>query len=507
MLSIPELFSLTKSLTKSEKRYFRMCQNFQEGDKGYMKMYCILETADMYTDALLAQIVAELGESTVEPARKHLARVLSKSLSQFEGEKLIDNQLWNLYQNSNTLYRKGLYPAAMRLILKGEKLAMEHGKHIFYNMLNRKKIEYMMHQQFIDWDESELVLMQEKSRDAISNENAVQQHASLYEILLCRYWKNGTIRSVREQTLLNDLILEEHLTITNNKNTSFESNITHLHFQSVFFLVTGDVEGSLQIFYELDHLYQANPKAWANAPQYYVQFLNGILQTLRRVEKFDEMPFFLERLRSLNSVSEYQDIRVRYHVLEHELHILIAKQQISAIPGFLNSLPAENEKTLALIPYQEKAQWWFTLARAYFDTGHYDKALFYINTILNSSHGQISRLLYVTYRILKLMVHYHLGDHDYLDYEMRSIERKLKKGNQWYRTEKCVISLLRKNLNLKSVSGLIQELIDLKNDPYEQHIITELALIPWFNKWFGHIAPELKAAGPFSVPGSLSANG
>lgn len=465
-----------------------MCQNFQEGDKGYMKMYDLLESADIYSADLLKTIHTRLGTATVEPARKHLAKVLTRTMSEFDGDKAVEGQLWNLYQNSNTLYKKGLYAAAMRFLDKGEKLAVEHEKHLFLHMLNKKKIEYMMHQQFIDWNESELVLAQEKSRDAIAAEHAIQQHASLYEILLCRYWKNGTIRSTREQTLLNDLILEEHLTITNSKHTSFESDITHLHFQSVFFLVTGDVEGSLQIFYELDNLYQASPKSWVNAPQHYIQFLNGILQTLRRVGKFDKMAFFLDRLRSLNNISEYQNLRIRYQVFEHELHILIARQQISGILSFLHSLPGENEKSFLLTPYQDKTQWWFTLSRAYFETGNYDKALHYINRVLNNSIEPINNLQYVTYRILKLMVHYHLGDHDYLDYEMRSIERKLKKTNQWYRTERYVISLLKKDLNLKSVSALKEELSNLKNDPYEQHIIAELALVPWFNKWFSKVS-------------------
>lgn len=484
MLSILELFSLTKSLTKSEKRYFRMYQNFQDGDKGYMKMYDLLETTDYFDDALLSIIHTTLGTATVEPARKHLSKVLTKALGQYEGEKAIENQLWNLYQNSNTLYKKGLYATAMRFIQKGEKLAIQYEKHVFLNLLNKKKIEYMMHQQFMDWNESDLILAQETSRDAISTAHAIQQHASLYEILLCRYWKNGTIRSTREQTLLNDLILEEHLTITNSKHSSFESDITHLHFQSIFFLVSGDVEGSLQIFYELDNLYQEYPKSWINSPQYYIQFLNGILQTLRRIEQFDKMEFFLDRMKALRSVSEYQNIRVRYHILEHELHILITKQDTYRISDFLRDLPSENDNQFMLIPYQDKAQWWFTLSRAYFEIGKYDKALQDINRILNNSNETLNKLQYVTYRILKLMVHYHMGDHDYLDYEMRSIERKLKKANQWYNTEKYVVHLLRRQINLKPVSELRQELVALKDDPYEQHIIAELALIPWFNKWF-----------------------
>lgn len=46
----------------------------------------------------------------------------------------------------------------------------------------------------------------------------------------------------------------------------------------------------------------------------------------------------------------------------------------------------------------------------------------------------------------------------------------------------------KKDLNLKSVSALKQELFNLKNDPYAQHIIAELALELWFNKWFSKVS-------------------
>lgn len=485
MLSIFELFSLVKSLTKTEKRYFRMNQNFQDGDKGYMRLYDILESSERYNETLLCTIQETLGPSAVEPGRKHLAKVLTKSLNQFEGDKIIESKLWSLYQNSITLHKRGIYSAAMRVIQKAEKLAIEYEKHLFIHIINKKKGEYMMHQQFVDWDESALILTHEKSRDALNAEQANQQHAALYQVLQCRYWKNGTVRSTREQAQLNDLILEEHFTITSNKQSTFESNITHLQFQSTFFLVTGDTESSLQMFYELDQLYQTDPKSWLNAPYYHIQFLTGILQTLRRVEKFDKMSFFMDRLKTLQQVSEYQNLRIRYQILEHELHILIAHEDISKIELFLLTLPEESEKQFALIPYQDQAQWWFTQSRAWFEVGDYIKALHHINRILNNNLESINNLQYATYRIFKLIIHYHLGDHDYLDYEMRSMERKLKKENQWYGTERCIISLLRREINLKSVTVFKEELFNLKNDPYEQHIITELALFKWLNKWFG----------------------
>ncbi len=45
MYSIEHLFSLVKSMSKSEKRYFRLTTDLQQGEKGYLSLFDILDSS------------------------------------------------------------------------------------------------------------------------------------------------------------------------------------------------------------------------------------------------------------------------------------------------------------------------------------------------------------------------------------------------------------------------------------------------------------------------------
>src|SRR5690606_41068542 len=76
MYSIEHLFSLVKSMTKSEKRHFRLTSDLQRGEKSYMALYDILESSDAFDAALETTLKQRFRGSSIEPARKHLYQVL-----------------------------------------------------------------------------------------------------------------------------------------------------------------------------------------------------------------------------------------------------------------------------------------------------------------------------------------------------------------------------------------------------------------------------------------------
>ena len=48
-----ELFSLIKSLTKSEKRFFKLNSSLQSGDKNYLKLFDYIEKQNSYNEEKL----------------------------------------------------------------------------------------------------------------------------------------------------------------------------------------------------------------------------------------------------------------------------------------------------------------------------------------------------------------------------------------------------------------------------------------------------------------------
>ncbi|WP_221393714.1 hypothetical protein [Dyadobacter sp. NIV53] len=477
-----QLHLLVQSLTKSEKRYFRLSISLQQGDKAYLRLFDCLEQYVQFNEKIKTEVADLFPGATLEPARKHLYHVLMKSLRQYEADKSIEVRLMNLIQDSQILYNRGLICASFEELEKAKRLAMKHEKFIFYILAARQELQFILRQHFIKWDESKLIEKQEKIRELLEHECTVQQHASLYEVLLLRYWKMGVVRSLRETVRLNDLLLEEHQVLNTQRLNSFESQQLHLHFQSAYFLMTGDAQGSLSVLYELDNLFQNNTELWLDKPVYYNHVLNNILETLRRTEQYDKMEYFLGRLESLSTPSEGHRLSIKYQVLEHRLHSAVNQGFHHQALIIFNQENQGLERDLPNLPLQIEVQLRLTIARIHYYLCDYSQALLCINHILNQPTSSLSSLLYISCRLMKLMIHVALDDRDYLFYEIRSIERKLKGGKAWYRVEQLFLTLLKKWLKYKPLKSVAAQSLQLLDDSYERQLMLELGIKDWFQE-------------------------
>src|SRR5690606_18336941 len=114
MLPISTLFDLIKTLTKSEKRYFRVALGDRE-PKSYLELYQTLCDWPVLGKEELLQLRAKFGHHQLEIARKHLSRVLLSALSRYHAPEDAEALLWERYSGARLMYRKGFYDAAARL--------------------------------------------------------------------------------------------------------------------------------------------------------------------------------------------------------------------------------------------------------------------------------------------------------------------------------------------------------------------------------------------------------
>ncbi|MGN6247622.1 MAG: hypothetical protein ACTHNG_04660 [Ginsengibacter sp.] len=479
MLPIDTLFLLVHSLSKSEKRYFRLAASLQKGDKAYLRLFNCLDGYKNFEEDSKDNLVKEFPGSTIEPARKHLYKKLMKSLRQFESEKLIESKIVNLISDSKILFDRDLIDPALKQIEKAKQLSIEHERLLYFLISARQELQFMMHLQLAGLDESSLIEKQEKINEVLGQASILQEHSSIYEILLLRYWKKGEARSLKEVTLLNDLLLEEHQLMNSKQFQTFESEQLHLHFQSTYFLMTGDPTESLKVFFELDELFLKNSRLWADSSLYYIHLLTGILNTLRRMEQYDQMTYFLDRLRSVSSTSDNLSASVTCSILEYEMHRAINKGDLEKALNFFEEKKETVNKEISQLPLLLQVQLQLTISRMWYEMGKYDKALKLINKVLNQPTNSFNRTLYVRCRLMNLIIHCALENTDYLFYEIRSIERKLKSEENFFQIEKLVIKIIKRWLNNKPFQNDIEKMALLLDNPFEQQLINELRLKPW----------------------------
>jgi hypothetical protein len=482
MYSIETIYSLIGSMTKSEKRYFRMISDLQKGDKDYLVLFNELEAAETFTPAVHEKLKSRFPGGSIEPIRKHLYKVLMKSLRQFESDKDFEGRVINLIQDSRILYNKGMVKLSLEQLEKAKLLALEGQKFIYYVLAARQELEFLVRIQFAGVTEYELIEKQKKISELLSHESKITQHSMLYEVLLIRYWKNGLVRSQEAVTQLNDLLLQEYNFLNDPGYASFESDRLHLHFQSIYFQMTGNLEGSLAVHYDLNSLFEQHNYLWKDTPVYYFQLLDGILYDLRWMERYSDMEFFLGRMRVISPGSEGLAAIIRFRILEYQLNVFVDQDNLRDAQQLLSNNIQSIKKEATQLPLQVNAQLMFSIARVYFRIGNYSAALKLINEVLNRPASSMNHSLHVVFHLMNLQVNASMKNRDYLFYAIRSVQRKLKNERNLYGVEQLVLSFLKQWMAFKPVKGYAEKLKALSENPYEDLLIKELCLPVWFRQ-------------------------
>jgi hypothetical protein len=260
---LDELHILVQSMTKSEKRYFKLTACKQTSAKGFVRLFDSLLRHETTDTALLTELTHQFPGPSLEPARKYLYRVLMQSIRQFEQGKRVDVRIAQLLQDSQILFERGLIKVSQEQLERALMLASEYERGLYGVLAARQQLEQWVRLQFDGVDESMLANLHVRVTQETERSQTALHHAALYETLLLRYRTQGVADTRLDTLQLNDLLLEEHQLLNRQKQKSFAIQQQHLHFQSAYFRMTGDGAGSLRVYQELDNLFQRNPSLWA----------------------------------------------------------------------------------------------------------------------------------------------------------------------------------------------------------------------------------------------------
>ena len=482
MLSVYQLRTLQQTLSKSEKRYFRLQAGLQTGDKAYLGLFDWLDAqpADPTPDA----IAADWPPATLEPARKHLARTLLKSLRLFESDKDTDTRLAGLLHESRILLQRGLTEPGLAHLDRATHLAEQTGRNTYAAQAMKIVLQQAARDQFADLSEADLLAWQHRIGEALRREETLHQHTTLYEVLRHRYLHNGPVRNLAERTRLNDLLLEEYSIMNRYSDDSFESRRLHLQFQSVYFSMIGDYDGSLPLLMQLDGLFAENTALGRDAPTDYLYLLDSILTDLRNAGQLAGMPYFLDRFARLpNGLTLYS----RYLELYHRLNHLADSGQLPEAARLLTTDRAALLAGMVPLPAAFQAQFRIMAARVLREVGQHGAALGLVNEVLMARAERPGPAQYSQARLLAVMIHVDLGHHDYLEYEVKSVARKLRQGQQLYGVETATIRYVKSWLAGKPDPNFGEILARLFENPYERQVILALGLRQWAGQASGQI--------------------
>ncbi|RYY00993.1 MAG: hypothetical protein EOO53_20295, partial [Gammaproteobacteria bacterium] len=320
-----QLINLVASLSQAEKRQFKLANKKLATTGGYFYLFGLIEKL-RYADweTIKKEFKNKYPSASIESAAAYLYKLVLEALVQNKVKNDEAYKLLNSLLQIKILKERNLHANAYFEIKKNEKRAEKYQELPILYFLKREELNYLSQNNYSGIKEKELIAKQVAAKDILRDLRNIQEHHTLYELLKHRLNNTSQILSEQSKTELNDLVFSEIAIINTNTKQSLESKKLHLLFQSFYFIKTGDYRSALRTFYILNELYENKLLNLQHPPIDYYAMLDGILDSLRMIDHYDEMDYFLNKLALLqkNEYPEYFKLLVKKTILLNRLRMV-----------------------------------------------------------------------------------------------------------------------------------------------------------------------------------------
>lgn len=503
-----ELFSLVKSLSSSEKRYFKLQASVFRENNSLISLFDQLDKQEKYdAKELLKEFKSKKKDKQLSDTKNRLYNLILKSMRAYNASRSVDNQLNIMLQNINFLLHKKLLKQAEMELLKVERLATLH-----------EKFNYLLEAIGLRWsyfNVESVKTMYAAQREVIKKiDNSTQYHLML-GTLAEAIAKTGTV--VRDKSKIKKIkkSVNNPLFKDERKALTIYSKIYYFLTQFFYCRTIGDMRSAYNISGRFvkhleDHreFIHQNPNAYRSA-------LNNYLVSQLDNKKFDNFYECIEKLRSIpdnypnaNNPEFVNSVQLRVFELRMEYCLVTIQlneglRLIPEIEGWLNQVKVVREPGIEITICMSIVQLFFMVSK-------YTDALKWLNRILNQSNENyaIVKDVHALARIMDLLIHYEIGNIDLLEYRLRSAERFLVKEERHFKFESEIILFFKKNIRQFSekdkmkteLSTLKDKLSKIVKDELEQQFLNYFDFNSWIeskilNRPFAEILKEKVVGG------------
>ena len=486
MLKSESLIHLINNLTKQEKKEFSLYIS-NKPEKDYIFLLRLIDDKKVSDpEELKMSFLAAKPTSSFNTVVIYLFDLLIDILTRLRTEQDSYYLLFNELLHARVLYEKSMYQECFQVLKKVKEKAVYYENHFALLVAQRLELNYLLTLDFEDMDEQKLLNKQYKMNNTLKSIRQLNEQSSLYELLKYRMINRGASRSLEETQKLDDLVTSEISIVASAGVENFEIKKNHQLFQANYFITVGDYKAAFNSFVELNKLFEENSHLWNNPPVYYLMTVEGMLESLRIMHNYEGMNYFIEKLTKLSSPSSSFQLNVTYVIFIYRLFSFIDAGDFDKAGIWIAEHQASLIDKMLLLKEQQQAEMSLYIALIHLGNGEYRKARKRLSATIGRGH-LYSLPLFRTIRIVNVMIHYELGDVDYIQSEIRSIKREMSK-NKGYNLK--VESFLLKFLNYSFADtnrkrraeiwkSMAEEVHALYADKYETQILRKFDFVAW----------------------------
>lgn len=487
MSKLSSLISLIHSLTKSERKKVSSFLDLDKNTADYAILYKVIdEKSTDNQQQIRADFIKLRPNAAFNTAINYLFDTLLLTLNQLRINQDSYYALFNLLMNTKVLYEKSLYQECFLLLTKIQNEAVKYENFTILLIAQKMELDYLLSLDFPDTTEQELLNKQYKINETLKKIRKINEHASLYELLKHRILHKGPVRSNKQKQEMNDLVVSEMSIVSSSGFENFEIQKNHKLFQSNYLINVGDYKSALNSYYELNNIFEQNMHLLSNPPMYYLNTIEGVLESLRTIRNYEGMTYFINQLSKLETTSVHFKFQIDCVIFLYSLLPFVDTGKFTDAFKMIEKHKESIIDKTNLLSTEKQIQILLYTAIVYLGTGEPHKARKIITRITQSERKVFSLPLFRTIRLVNLMVLYEQKEFDYMDFEIRSVKREIQNNEKSYQLEQVILKFLSKTpeelteqKRLLLWQKLKPQIEELQNNKFEMQLLHVFNFIAW----------------------------
>lgn len=485
-----ELFRLIKSLTKSEKGYFKKfaAKNASGSKKNYIILFDAVDNLEEYDEDELKGKIDKTLYKQLPVYKVYLFNLILKSLDNYGLFNNAESKLNDLITNIRTLDSKALYKEAIKYLKKAKEMAYKYNK-----------TKYILELLIIERN----ILMQLPDKNVVENRKRIYEESKALAKTLNKYFeyswlsdrmliyveqkgdfsseeKKQEIQKIMNHPLIaNESNADDYLTKTYFYHTHLFYNVGNENLEQVYCILRKEIE----MMESQKYIIEDNPK----------NYISALINYLLFAHYTNKREIVRETLVKLNKVRKHWEnklppstiIQTKLHISNTEM--LIYRKTLEVNRGKAAARRAE----LALktyrkeVPAQAKAILLTNLCGFYFLIGDLENALKFNNMLLNDSSIAFRMDVLNFAKLFQLVIHFELENFDLLEYLCGTTCKSIRESGIISEAEEILFRFFRKALsgNEKELEDIYEELLyKLKkslNDPASKKLFSMFDFVSW----------------------------
>ena len=495
------VFELIKSMTKAEKRNFKLYARRLEGNQQakFIDLFDQMDGEERYDEAKIL-LRCPIKKEQLPNMKAHLYRQILISMRLLDVQRSEIMQMHEQLDFATMLYNKGLYKQSERILEKVDQRTIE--RELYSPALEviglRNKIATL---NITRGTIPASVTASRRMAEICAQIERISELSSIAVTAYSLYHQLGYARTQKDIDML-ARYFKPRLEAYDRAQMSFNEKFHYYQAYAWFYYVQYDFVRSYRYSQLWVGLFEADP---SRKREMYDDYMKGAAQILeglylmRRYRQFNErFEYFRDEfseLAALNTNAYILANRILYVNLIHkyfmEGEFLRGVALVGEIEEFLNKYSPHLDIRYKMLVY-------YKIACLYFGAGEYTRCMEYLARITGTKDPGVGRDLQCFSRMLNLIASYEAGIDYNFDYQIRSVYSFLVKMKDMHHVQKEILSFLKKLGSIyaddwkKELSVLHNRLKPYESHPYERRTFLYLDILSWLeSKITGHSVSEI----------------